>query len=122
MPHIAMSTPSSSSFLKQFDFTGKRVCVTGAASGIGRAAALLFADLGATVYLADRDAAALAQATADRPAGLHALVYDQADISSIEALAEAVGAVDILINNAGVLLFEPLADLRSAERLYGNKS
>jgi len=105
-----MSTPSSSSFLKQFDFTGKRVCVTGAASGIGRAAALLFADLGATVYLADRDVAALSQATADR-SGLHAVVYDQADIGSIETLAEAVGEVDILLNNAGVLLFEPLADL-----------
>jgi len=104
-----MSMPSS--FLKQFDFTGKRVCVTGAASGIGRATALLFADLGATVYLADRDAAALAQAVAERPAGLHSVVYDQADIASIEALAQAVGEVDILVNNAGVLLFEPLDNL-----------
>ena len=44
----------TASFSKQFDFSGKTVCVTGAASGIGRATALLFGELGATVHLADR--------------------------------------------------------------------
>ncbi|ANN78057.1 SDR family NAD(P)-dependent oxidoreductase [Bordetella flabilis] len=102
---------SQPSFLKNFDFSGKRVCVTGAASGIGRAAALLFADLGATVHVADRDAAGLSAVVAERPRDLHAVQYDQADIASVEALAATVGNVDVLVNNAGVLIYEPLAEL-----------
>ncbi|WP_344985235.1 SDR family NAD(P)-dependent oxidoreductase, partial [Streptomyces violaceus] len=43
-----------------YDLTGRTVFVTGAASGIGRASALLLAEAGATVHCADRD-----------PEGLH---------------------------------------------------
>ena len=101
----------NASFLTQFDFTGRVACVTGAASGIGRATATLLADLGATVHAADRDAAALVAFTEQRPGSLRPLVFDQADRASIERLAAAVGDVDILINNAGVLLYEPLCAL-----------
>src|SRR5690606_26815985 len=99
------------SFLKFFDFTGKSVCVTGAASGIGRAVALRFADLGATVHIADRDEGNLKTLAAERPAAFRPVVYDQADLSSVRVLADVVGDVDVLVNNAGVLLYEPLLDL-----------
>lgn len=99
-------------FCRQFDFSGRVACVTGAASGIGRATATLFADLGATVYVADRDVAALAAFAAERPSALLPVPFDQAEIRSIEALAAAVADADILINNAGVLVYEPLLDLK----------
>jgi NAD(P)-dependent dehydrogenase (short-subunit alcohol dehydrogenase family) len=101
-----------SSFLDCFDFSGKRACVTGAASGIGRAAALLLAGLGAEVYAADRNLPSLQELCANTAGHITAIQFDQADIGSIESLASAVGDLDILINNAGVLLFEPLEQLR----------
>jgi NAD(P)-dependent dehydrogenase (short-subunit alcohol dehydrogenase family) len=99
------------SFSDQFDFSGKLVCVTGAASGIGRATAILFADLGATVYVADRNAEALQAFARERSSSLRAVVFEQGDRRSIEALAAAVADIDVLINNAGILLYEPLLDL-----------
>jgi NAD(P)-dependent dehydrogenase (short-subunit alcohol dehydrogenase family) len=102
-------------FCGLFDFTGKTACVTGAASGIGRATASLFADLGAVVHVADRDAEPLEAFARERPSSLHPVVFDQADVRSIERLAQAVGDVDILINNAGVLVYEPLLELEWAD-------
>lgn len=99
-------------FGRLFDFTGKRACVTGAASGIGRATAGLFADLGAQVVVADRNAEALEAFAGERPGVLLPVVFDQARIESIEQLAAAAGEIDVLINNAGVLVYEPLLDLK----------
>src|SRR5882724_11307956 len=98
--------------LRCFDLAGKTACVTGAASGIGRATAILLADLGAFVHAADRDEKGLDTLAATRPNAFKPVAYDQADKESIERLASAVGAVDILVNNAGVLLYEPLLDLK----------
>jgi NAD(P)-dependent dehydrogenase (short-subunit alcohol dehydrogenase family) len=102
----------SESLLGCFDFTGKTACVTGAASGIGRAAASLLVELGALVYIADRDQKGLETLAAERPGAFKPIVYDQAKRESVEQLASAVGALDVLINNAGVLLYEPLLDLK----------
>ncbi|HKU85539.1 MAG TPA: SDR family oxidoreductase [Casimicrobiaceae bacterium] len=99
-------------FCKLFDFSGKVACVTGAASGIGRATAGLLADLGAVVYAADRDADALEAFARERPGAVRPVLFDQAQIGSVEQLAAAVGEVDVLINNAGVLVYEPLLDLQ----------
>lgn len=93
------------------DFSGRSVCVTGAASGIGRATAELFNRLGARVYAADRDATGLATLAAERP-DVSTALYDQADLGSCEGLFKAVGPVDVLIANAGVLHYEPLIDLK----------
>ena len=99
------------SFLSLFDFGGRRALVTGAANGIGEAIARAFVSLGAHVVLADRDETSLRRVAADLAGSCDTLVFDQADLSSIEALAEGAGDVDILVNNAGVALRGPLLDL-----------
>jgi NAD(P)-dependent dehydrogenase (short-subunit alcohol dehydrogenase family) len=99
-------------FLRHFDFAGKTACVTGAASGIGRATAVLLANLGASVRVADRDAEGLNRLASDNGKAFKPFVYDQGDRASVESLARVVGPVDILVNNAGILLYEPLIDLK----------
>jgi NAD(P)-dependent dehydrogenase (short-subunit alcohol dehydrogenase family) len=105
----------SASFHKQFDFSDKRVCVTGAASGIGRETAVLFAELGTFVYVADRNADALAELSREWAGRMEAVEFDQRELESIERLASTIGDVDILINNAGVLLYQPLLELKWAD-------
>jgi NAD(P)-dependent dehydrogenase (short-subunit alcohol dehydrogenase family) len=105
----------TTSFHKQFDFSGKRVCITGAASGIGRETAVLLAELGAFVYIADRNTAALAELSREWAGRMQPVEFDQSEIESIERLAVTIGEVDILINNAGVLLYQPLLDLQWAD-------
>lgn len=88
---------------------GKVALITGAASGIGREAAQLFAAEGARVVVADRDAAA-GEATvgALRAAGGEALfapcdVARSDDVRAAVAAAEAhFGALHVLFNNAGI--------------------
>jgi len=92
-----------------FDFTGRRVLVTGAASGIGAAMARAFHGHGASLQLADRDAAGLA-AVAAECGGAPVHVYDQGDLASLERLAAAVGELDVLLNNAGLAWFGPVAE------------
>jgi NAD(P)-dependent dehydrogenase (short-subunit alcohol dehydrogenase family) len=95
-----------------YDFSGRSVCVTGAASGIGYATALLFVDLGASVVAADRNAEGLNNLARERPGRIKAVTFDQANRASVESFANEVSGVDVLINNAGVLLYEPLLDLK----------
>ena len=83
------------------------VVVTGAASGIGRATALLFADRGARVVVADVDAAgmaATATAIKDRGGGARVVPTDVARPADCERLVEAAlaafGRLDVLVNNA----------------------
>ncbi len=92
---------------------GKRVIVTGAASGMGRATAHLFADEGAQVAIVDLDPErVLAVADeirdahgADAAAEFPCDVSDHAAIKElVAAVAERFGGVDVLINNAGVAL------------------
>jgi NAD(P)-dependent dehydrogenase (short-subunit alcohol dehydrogenase family) len=87
------------------DLSGKTVIVTGANSGIGHAAAAALASAGATVVLAVRDqakgeaaAAAIRGTTEVRP-------LDLASLDSVRAFAAAwQGDIDLLINNAGVMI------------------
>ena len=90
-----------------FDFSGQRVLVAGGSRGIGRAIALNFAAAGASVGICARNAAALEAARVDIAAHghpVHAQVCDLADAASIAAwvpaAAEALGGIDILVNNA----------------------
>ncbi len=98
---------------RDLDFTGRRVLVTGAANGFGAAIAGLFVAQGASVILADREEATLS-AMAER-LGMPAHLYDQADLGSIERLHAAAGEVDVLINNAGMMVAKPLLDTSTEE-------
>lgn len=85
-------------------FSGKVAVVTGAASGIGRATALRFADEGATVVVGDVDAAG-GQELADRSGGrirfMRTDVTSEGDIRALLDAAATLGGPDILFNNAG---------------------
>jgi NAD(P)-dependent dehydrogenase (short-subunit alcohol dehydrogenase family) len=95
------------------DMTGRSVIVTGANSGIGRAAAHQFAGAGARVVLAvrDLDKGKAAATTMLGETEVHRL--DLASLESVHEFAEAwQGDIDLLINNAGVMV-PPLS--RTAE-------
>ncbi len=90
---------------------GRRVLVTGAASGMGRATAHLFSDEGARVAVADLGADRV-QAVVDEIRGAHGpdaavgFVVDLADAAQIKQLVAdvvaALGGLDVVVNNAGV--------------------
>ncbi|WP_296679257.1 SDR family NAD(P)-dependent oxidoreductase [Novosphingobium sp.] len=85
-------------------FSGKCVVITGAASGIGRETALLFAREGAHVFAADRDFEGV-QALALESPGITAVACDVCAVDQIKALmdqaAAAHGGIDVVFNNAG---------------------
>lgn len=85
-------------------FSGKCVVITGAASGIGRAATLLFAREGAQVFAADLNLDG-AKAVAAEAAGITPVACDVCDVAQIKALmdqaAGACGGIDVVFNNAG---------------------
>ena len=84
---------------------GKVAVITGAGGGMGREAAILFAEEGAQVCAADIDGAA-AEQTAAGAGDTLAVQVDVADAASVRAMYEAVaerfGGIDVLYNNAGI--------------------
>lgn len=91
-------------------YQGKVALVTGAAMGMGLAAARALAAAGATVVMADRSEADLAAAASkmrDEFDNLHAATCDIADEQEVAALIDGVvrthGRLDIAFNNAGVM-------------------
>lgn len=93
---------------------GRVAVVTGGASGIGAALVEAFAQEGMRTVVADIDLdGATAVATAQGPESI-AVRVDVADPASVQALADAAydafGAVHVLCNNAGVLLFKGFGD------------
>lgn len=90
-------------------FEGKVVVITGAAGGIGRAAAIRFAQEGADVVAVDLSASDLAETVADVEAAGGRGLAVVADVTSseevagyVQAATETFGGVDALFNNAGI--------------------
>lgn len=98
---------------------GKNVLVTGGASGIGQATARRFLEEGCAVCVLDRNADARSRVEQEMPE-LTAVI--DADVSNLEqvqaAFAEAIdrlGAVDVLINNAGISIRHDFLDITPDE-------
>jgi NAD(P)-dependent dehydrogenase (short-subunit alcohol dehydrogenase family) len=84
---------------------GQRVLVTAGAGGIGRSIATAFASAGARVHACDIDAQALNDLRAQVP-GITTSVCDVADRGAVQRMVEeatdALGGLDVLVNNAGI--------------------
>lgn len=100
------------------DFADKVAVVTGGASGIGKATATRFAEEGMKVVLADIEEAALEQAVRelrDRNFDVMGVPTDVSRNEAIEALAQetlsAFGGVNVVHNNAGVVVSGPIEEL-----------
>jgi 3-oxoacyl-[acyl-carrier protein] reductase len=102
---------------------GQTALITGAATGIGRATALLFAQAGARVVVnhrgQDAEAASLVQAIAAAGGQAIALSADVSDASAVQRLVDdalaAFGAIDVLVNNAGIIQEKAFLDTTEAD-------
>jgi meso-butanediol dehydrogenase / (S,S)-butanediol dehydrogenase / diacetyl reductase len=90
-------------------FEGKNALITGAASGIGRATAILFAAEGANVTIADINESGLTETATLMAKKPQIIPYDAADFASCRALvaAAATNGLDVLCNISGLLKWGP---------------
>lgn len=98
---------------------GKRVLITGGASGIGAATAARFLEEGSAVVVLDRDARGRAQIQSQLPSLAGAVAADVSNLKQVvEAFVEAVrllGGVDVLVNNAGISIRHNFLDITPEE-------
>lgn len=99
--------------------TGKRVLITGGASGIGAATAARFLEEGACVAVLDRDRAAGERIARQLPALSAVLPADVTDLAAVRAAfdqaVQKMGGVDVLINNAGISIRHHFLDITPEE-------
>lgn len=92
-------TPTDDSTLFTDPYRGLQVLVTGGGSGIGRAAAARFLELGAQVAVIDPDPAGAPEGTAS----VRADISDRAQVDrAVGECADALGGIEVVVNNAGV--------------------
>ena len=99
-----------------FDFTGKRVLVTGGARGIGAATVAAFLAQGAKVAVGSRNAASYENfATAAASTDICAAIGDVSDQAGAKAVVDAalrgLGGLDILVNSAGIFAEVAIGDI-----------
>ena len=101
---------------------GKRILVTGATSGIGRAAAILLAERGAKVFASGRDKGRLDEVLSALPAGCEGFACDLSLSGSAESLvgaATANGGLDAFVHAAGVC---PVCPVNAADAQFMDKA
>ncbi|MFF1698497.1 SDR family NAD(P)-dependent oxidoreductase [Streptomyces sp. NPDC058257] len=105
-----------------YDLSGRTAFVTGAASGIGRASAVLLAEAGATVHCADRDTQGLHEtATLIKDAGgaAHTHPLDVADRTQVDqavaSATAATGRLDVMAAIAGIMHNSPVLETRDED-------
>jgi meso-butanediol dehydrogenase / (S,S)-butanediol dehydrogenase / diacetyl reductase len=109
-------------------FAGQNIFISGAANGLGRALALGLAADGATVGIADIDEAALKSTAGEIAAAggsVHSYVGDLSVCGEFKRIgdlfARQVGGLNAVINNASLLVYEPIAEVSEAtlDRMLG---
>ena len=88
-----------------FSLQDKKVVITGAGSGIGKAMALLFAQHDAKVHIIDLNQQLAGETVAEIKANNHKAIAHIGDVSNHQSVVDifnAIGPIDILINNAGI--------------------
>jgi NAD(P)-dependent dehydrogenase (short-subunit alcohol dehydrogenase family) len=97
----------------------KRVVITGGASGIGFATAARFLEEGARVVILDRDREAGEKLSSSLPGMAKFIPCDVSDLdqvqNAVEEAIQAVGGIDVLINNAGISLRHAVLDITREE-------
>src|SRR5262245_40196601 len=96
------------------EFSGKRILVTGSTRGLGPAAAALFLERGADIIVHGHDVSGVARTVTslirEFPGRVEGFPADLSDRTACRRLAQQVGTVDALINNAGIFLEGAIAD------------
>lgn len=118
-----MTTTSGSDQIGSARLAGRRIVVTGAASGMGEATARLFAREGAKLSLLDISGEAVAALARELNCVSHRVdVMDEAEVgAAIEASAAELGGLDGVVNAAGILVSKPIeeTDLSTFHRIVG---
>ncbi|MGH7642569.1 MAG: SDR family NAD(P)-dependent oxidoreductase [Candidatus Dormibacteria bacterium] len=116
------SPPDRTLDLDRPDLTGQVIIVTGAGSGLGRGAALHLAETGATVVALSLLPDELGELKRTAAAAGHPVHIRQADVGEAEQVHQAIaeilddfGQVDVLINNAGIIVLKPVEEMTVAE-------
>ena len=101
------------------DWTSKRVLVTGAGRGIGKAVALQFGRMGAHVAVAARSEGEIkevASSIGDKGVAVRCDISDEASVvSCVSTVADAFGGIDILVNTAGISPSAPIHKMAVAD-------